>query len=61
MNLFLAMVLDAFDSSAIKKGEEDDELSKKFNILKVKLEKKLKSLKLWFKTKIGHRSMLYRI
>jgi hypothetical protein len=55
------MVLDAFDSSAIKKGEEDDELSKKFNILKVKLEKKLKSLKLWFKTKIGHRSMLDRI
>jgi hypothetical protein len=59
LNLFLAMVLDAFDSSAIKKGEEDDELSKQFNILKVKLETKFKSLKFWFKTKIGRKGMLF--
>ena len=49
------MVLDAFDSTAIKTGEEvDDDISKQFNRIKAKLGIKFKSLKLWLKSIIGH-------
>ncbi len=45
----MAMLLDAFDSSSIKKDEkdEDDELSKQLNVIKQKIMEKIVSFKNW--------------
>ena len=54
LNLFLAMVLDAFDSTSIKNSDDkEDELSKQLNNIKAKLFKKLSYLKSWLQTKLG--------
>ena len=49
----MAMLLDAFDSSAIKNDEEeeDNELNKQLNNLKESFNKRIDSIKLWFRRK----------
>jgi hypothetical protein len=48
----MAMLLDAFDASSIQNSkEEEDELSKELNKIKLKISKFFNSIVMWFKRK----------
>ena len=51
------MLLDAFDTEAMTKPEEDDESTKQLNELKTKIGNWFSSVKMWFEKKFSSPSL----